>query len=122
LRRHEERYFALPTLIVIHPRQPRACKGKALESGKEYLHWVCERIVMLRLRADPASLAPTAATFRSLLLGSFAAASDELLLLFGSLLSRSADARYLGREAAFPRQDVMSLDSGRLRCADHLPR
>ena len=68
----------------------QAGKGKdrvdhALAAGEAYLRWVCERIVVPRLRADPDSLAPTAAAMRSLILGS-AGRGEDALSLIGSWL------------------------------------
>jgi tetratricopeptide (TPR) repeat protein len=60
----------------------------ALGAAADYLRWICARIVTPRLLADPPSAASTAAAFRGLLLGSFAANGDELLPLFGSWLLR----------------------------------
>jgi hypothetical protein len=60
----------------------------ALGAAAEYLSWICKRIVAPRLLADPSSAGPTAAAFRSLLLGSFARDNEDLLPLAGSWLLR----------------------------------
>jgi hypothetical protein len=60
----------------------------ALGAAAQYLNWICERIVAPRLLADPSSAGPTAAAFRSLLLGSFACDNEDLLPLAGSWLLR----------------------------------
>ncbi len=59
----------------------------ALAAGEAYLRWICERLVVPRLWADPDSLAPTAAALRSLILGS-AGRDDDSMALLGAFLLR----------------------------------
>jgi nucleoside phosphorylase/tetratricopeptide (TPR) repeat protein len=66
----------------------KSAREHALGLAGDYLSWICSRVVAPRLLADPSSVGQTAATFRSLLLGSFARDGDDLLPSVGSWLLR----------------------------------
>ena len=63
-------------------------EGLALDAAADYLGWICKRIVVPRLLADPSSVGATAAAFRGLLVDSFAAENNDRLPRIGSWLLR----------------------------------